>query len=73
MTLHRTIHQTILYEKFLYLEGWAVRGKHLCEVDRIDLAIEAAERMRKDLNELLVLLKAEPDELAEAKSVPDET
>jgi hypothetical protein len=51
------IRKTILYDKFLSIEGWALRGKTLIERDRLEKAMEAVERIEKDLEELRVLLK----------------
>jgi len=54
------LNRNIIYDKFLQIEGWACRGKVLVENHKMDLAKEAGERIRKDLSELLVLLKNKP-------------
>lgn len=54
--------RNILYDKFLQIEGYAYRGKKLIEDHEMDLAKQAALRIRKDLNELLILFKVNPNE-----------
>jgi hypothetical protein len=51
------LEKTILYDKFLQIESWAYRGRHLVEKGLIEKAREAARRIETDLQELKVLLK----------------
>ncbi len=52
--------KNVTYDKFLQVEMWAFRGKKLIENGKLELAKEAGLRIKKDLDELLVLLKCNP-------------
>ncbi len=51
------ITHNIIYDKFLNIESWAYRGKHLIEKEEIEKAKQTCRRIRHDLEELEVLLK----------------
>lgn len=54
-----SISHNVIYDKFLAIEGWAFRGRHLVEKDEMEKVKEACLRIRNDLEELEVLLKVE--------------
>ncbi len=56
-----TINRNIIYDKFLLIEGWAERGRLLAEKGLIDKAKEALKRIHRELNELDVVMKFDPD------------
>lgn len=53
------ISHNVIYDKFLNIEGWSYRGRHLIEKEEMEKAKEACLHIRHDLEELEVLLKVE--------------
>ena len=53
------ISHNVIFDKFLNIEGWAYRGRHLVEKQEMEKAREACKRIRYDLEELEVLLKVD--------------
>ena len=53
------IDKNIIYDRFLVIEGWAFRGKALVEKGNLDKAKAAYNRIKKEMDELKVLLKVD--------------
>ena len=53
------ISHNVIYDKFLSVESWAFRARHLVEKDEMEKAKQAYFRIRHDLEEIGVLLKVE--------------
>ncbi len=60
-TVSETINRSIIYDKFLLIEGWAERGRLLSEKGLTDKAREALRRIHRELRELDVVMKYNPD------------
>jgi len=55
------INRDLRYEKFLYIEGWAARGRLLAEQSNEKGMRESLMRIHKDVSDLDILLKYNPD------------
>ena len=53
------ISHDVMFDKFLSIESWAFRARHLVEKEEMEKVKEAFLRIRHDLEELEVLLKIE--------------
>jgi hypothetical protein len=51
------ISHNVIFDKFLSIESWAFRARHLVEKGEMEKAKQAYLRIRHDLEELGVLLK----------------
>lgn len=54
-----TITHNVIFDKFLNIEGWAYRGRHLVEKEEMEKAKDACLRIKHDLEELEVLLRVD--------------
>ena len=52
-----TISHNVIFDKFLSIESWAFRARHLAEKGELEKAKDACIHIRHDLEELEVLLK----------------
>ena len=53
------ISHNVMFDKFLSIESWAFRARHLVEKDEMEKVKEAYFRIRHDLEEIGVLLKVD--------------
>jgi len=60
-TLQERVHHDLRFEKFLYIEGWAARGRLLAEQSNEKGMRESLMRIHKDVSDLDILLKYNPD------------
>ncbi len=53
--------RNIIFDKFLCIEGWAYRCRHLIKTGENDKIKQGYLRMRKDMAELAILLKVDDE------------